>query len=373
VLSPLDDFPYHQISEPMRHVGTSDRNFYDRYYFNCHGSSDEIFVIVGMGQYPNLGVQDAFALVVHEDQHRVVRASRELGADRGDLSVGPFHIEVLEGLRSLRVRLEPNAWDVELDLTWEGAMPAFLETRHLDRQFGRILFDSTRFAQTGCWTGTINVAGKSFDVTPDRWWGSRDRSWGVRPVGEAEPPGIAGSKPHPGFFWVYAPMQFDDHSMLVIAQERADGTRIIEEAVRVWADPSREPELLGRPEHEIEYVSGTRLARHARLTMTDADGSPLVVEVEPLLPAFIGIGTGYGLEPDWRHGMHQGELVVQGVHHDLTTEAGRAALWGIVDAVSRFEITSGTTAGAVGHGMFEHANIGPYSRYGFKDFLDPAP
>src|ERR1035438_8071821 len=31
VLSPLDDYPVHQISEPMRHVGTSDRNFYDRY------------------------------------------------------------------------------------------------------------------------------------------------------------------------------------------------------------------------------------------------------------------------------------------------------------------------------------------------------
>ena len=41
---------------------TSDRNFYDRYYFNCHPCSDELFLVMGMGQYPNLGVQDAFAL-----------------------------------------------------------------------------------------------------------------------------------------------------------------------------------------------------------------------------------------------------------------------------------------------------------------------
>ena len=34
MLSNLDDFPIHQTSEPMRHVATSDRNFYDRYYFN---------------------------------------------------------------------------------------------------------------------------------------------------------------------------------------------------------------------------------------------------------------------------------------------------------------------------------------------------
>ena len=32
-----------------------------------------------------------------------------------------------------------------------------------------------------------------------------------------------------------------------------------------------------------------------------------------------------------------------------------------------------STAGAIGHGMFEHMNLGPYRRYGFKDFLDGAP
>jgi hypothetical protein len=62
VLSPLDDYPVHQISEPMRHVGTSDRNFYDRYYFNIHGTGDvhgtdeELFCVIGVGQYPNLSV-----------------------------------------------------------------------------------------------------------------------------------------------------------------------------------------------------------------------------------------------------------------------------------------------------------------------------
>src|SRR5271157_5400655 len=66
VLSPLDDYPVHQISEPMRHVGTSDRNFYDRYYFNIHGTGevhgtdDELFAVIGVGQYPNLSVADAF-------------------------------------------------------------------------------------------------------------------------------------------------------------------------------------------------------------------------------------------------------------------------------------------------------------------------
>jgi hypothetical protein len=65
----MDDYPLHQIPDTIRHVGTSDRNFYDRYYFNLHGSSDELFMVMGMGQYPNLAVQDAFAVV--DDQEKL--------------------------------------------------------------------------------------------------------------------------------------------------------------------------------------------------------------------------------------------------------------------------------------------------------------
>src|SRR4051794_17043056 len=163
----------------MRFVGPSDRNFYDRYYFNCHDDSGDIFVVFGVGQYPNLSVQDGFLLVRKGDQHRVVRASRELGADRSDLSVGPLRVEVIEGLQELRVVCEPNEWGIAVDLTSEGVPPASPEPRHLDRQFNRVVFDSTRFAQVGRWTGTITVDDEVIDVTPDRWVGSRDRSWGI--------------------------------------------------------------------------------------------------------------------------------------------------------------------------------------------------
>ena len=83
MLSPLDDYPVHQISEPMRYVGTSDRNFYDRYYFNIHGAGevhgtdDELFAVIGVGQYPNLSVADAFVSVLWGDDHRVVRSSQD--------------------------------------------------------------------------------------------------------------------------------------------------------------------------------------------------------------------------------------------------------------------------------------------------------
>ena len=94
-LSPMDEYLAHQTCETFDHVFTSDRNFYDRYYFNMHASSDELFMVAGMGQYPNLGVTDAFVSISHGETLHVVRASRALGADRLDTTVGPFGIQVV--------------------------------------------------------------------------------------------------------------------------------------------------------------------------------------------------------------------------------------------------------------------------------------
>jgi hypothetical protein len=133
MLSPADDLPIHQVAQPIRRPATSDRNFYDRYYFNCHPCSDELFLVLGMGQYPNLGVTDAFALVRRGDEHRVVRASRELGLDRLDTRVGPFAVEVIEGLQTLRCTLDAPEHGLSNDLKWEGSVPAYQEPAHVDR------------------------------------------------------------------------------------------------------------------------------------------------------------------------------------------------------------------------------------------------
>jgi hypothetical protein len=279
-LSPLDDYPVHQASLPIRQVTTSDRNFYDRYYFNCHAGTDELMLIVGVGQYPNLGVTDAFALARHGSTHRVVRASRELGADRMDTRVGPFRVEVLEGLRRLRVVLEPIGHDLEFDLTWDGAIPAQAEPRHFIRSQERVIFDSFRLAQTGRWTGRVRSGTEEFLITPDRWRGSRDRSWGVRPVGESEAPGIQARNPGQ-FYWMYTPMQFDEFSILAIVQEDAAGNRLLEEAVRVWPD-DRPPQQLGRPEYRPEYVPGSREVQRATVSFSPPGAAAFEVAVRPV-------------------------------------------------------------------------------------------
>jgi len=359
MLTPLDDYPIHQVAEVMRHVGTSDRNFYDRYYFNCHRCGPDLFLAAGLGQYPNLGVVDAFAVVATGGRHHVVRASRELGADRMDTSVGPFRVEVLEGLRRLRVTLEPNEWDLDFDLTWEGGIPATREPRHFVRVQERTVFDSVRLAQTGRWSGRLRFAGQDLAVEPDRWWGFRDRSWGVRPVGEPEPPGIRVAEA-PAFFWIYAPMQFEDCSILTIVQEDRHGGRLVEEAVRVWPEASgRAAEPLGRPEHRLEYQPGTRSVRAATLAFAPPGGEPFEVRVEPLVPLHLSV-AGYGGDGDWRHGAYQGPLRVEGFTLDGARTEDRARLIGLVDHLARFECE-----GRVGWGLFEFLAFGPHAPSGF--------
>ncbi len=53
-----DDYPIHQTSEPIAFSGT-DRNFYDRYFFNGYAYEGELFFAAAMGIYPHLNIIDA--------------------------------------------------------------------------------------------------------------------------------------------------------------------------------------------------------------------------------------------------------------------------------------------------------------------------
>ncbi|MEY2476192.1 MAG: hypothetical protein QOG87_1507 [Actinomycetota bacterium] len=367
MLSPLDDYPIHQTSEVMRHVATSDRNFYDRYYFNLGPCGDDLFLLAGLGQYPNLGVADGFVAVMRNGKHHVVRASRELGVDRMDTTVGPIAVEVLEGLKRLRVTCEGGEGPIELDAVFEGSHPAHEEPRHYQRRNERVFFDTMRLAQTGRWSGRLRVGDEEFDITPDRWWGTRDRSWGIRPVGEPEPPGIAAAGEPQGFFWIYAPFQFDDHSIITITQENTDGSRVLEEAVRVWHD-GRPTEHLGRPEYDLEFEPGTRFVRRATLHFTEPGGRALDVHVTPTVPLWLMLGTGYGgMEPDWRHGMYQGPLKVETRSYDIEAEKPDSR-FNLIDNLAKFDAN-----GQTGWGLFEQGTLGPHTPSGFTSWEDVAP
>jgi hypothetical protein len=364
-ISPMDEYLAHQTSDTFDHVHTSDRNFYDRHYFNCHASSDELFLITGMGQYPNLGVTDAFVCVSHGTQQYTVRASRELGADRLDTSVGPFDVEVVEGLRTLRLRCAPNEWGLSFDLTWNGSVPALEEPRTFQRKHGRVTSDVTRYAQVGTWEGSLEVAGQTYEVTPDRWKGARDRSWGVRPVGEPEHPGIRAkdfASGEFGFYHNWMPMQFDDFMLKVQLDEEHDGTRVLEEAVKVWNFGIERPEeQMGRPEIDVKYRSGTRELDSAVIRLVKPDGSEVRVTSTPQRTLYLFAGSGYRTDEDWGHGTYRGPLAVQGLVHDMSTPEKRRAYAGLNETLSSFELDTGETC----YAMHENLCMGVYRPHGF--------
>ena len=152
-------------------------------------------------------------------------------------------------------------------------------------------------------------------------------------------------------------MQFSDHAILCIVQEDAAGRRLLEEAVRVWPDGATE--YLGRPSYSPVYADGTRDVVSARIGFSPPGGKPFDLHATLLLPVHLMAGTGYGLEPDWKHGMYQGpDLAVQGVSYDLSRPQDAARMWGMVDAVGRFEYD-----GHTGYGLYEYWALGDHPSF----------
>jgi hypothetical protein len=361
----MDEYPLHQVPLSLRYVGSTDRNFYDRYYFNAHDRTGDVFLVTGFGLYPNLGVVDAYATVRRGDRQWAIRCSDALdGTDPMAPAVGPYRIEVLEPLQRVRLICDGDDHGLGFDLTWDGSFPAVMEQHHVLRTGPRAILDAARFAQLGSWSGELRVDGDVLAVDPGTWVGSRDRSWGIRPVGEAEPPGRNADEPLEGFWWLYVPMRFDDWALVVIVQEEPDGFRTLNDATRVLADGR--VEQLGWPEIELTYQAGSRIPERATLHLTQRGGKPLTVEVESLGYVALNVGSGYGGDPDWGHGQWRGRGFVEGAVYDLTepSVSGRIP-FGVIDHVGR-----ATCDGAEGWGLFEHASMGRHDPTGFTDWFD---
>lgn len=359
MVHPLDEHPVHQVPLSMAQVATSDRNAYDRCILHVIDPSGEVLLLTGLGVYPNLGVVDGYACLRRGDDQLTVRTSDALDDERLQLAVGPLRCEVVDPLKQLRIVSEHP--DLSYDLTWTAVSPAFEEPLHVMADGnGRTTLIGCRFAQTGSWTGTIRTA--DGDIAVDGWPGTRDRSWGIRPVGEAEPPG----RPHErhGFWWLWVPLRFDDYTLMTIVQEDVDGFRSMNEAVRVWHDGRKEQ--LGWPEVDITYRSGTRHPERAVLRFRNG----FSVEVETLTMVSLNVGCGYGGDPDWTHGVWKGEDWTESARYDYAEEAvrGRAA-FSVVDHAAR----ATTSDGAVGFGIFEHASMGRHDPTGFADWTSVAP
>lgn len=370
VLTRLDDFPVHQTPDPLAVPASSDHNVYDRTWFNGYTADGDAYFGIGLAVYPHKGLIDgAFSTVRAGGRQHAFFASGRAPLERTDTSVGPMRIEVVEPMRTMRVIVDTNDTGIGCDLTFSTRTAPIQEARQTLWAGTRRWMDATRFDQFGRWTGTI--IDPDGEITVDDWFGTKDRSWGIRNLGPQAP---AAPGPLPQICFIWAPLFWDDHVSHAIFFDGPNGEPLIREALTAPLFESADavpdsPEPLDTrmvsASHHLVYHPGTRLAREAAIENVAVDGSTRRIELTPLL-RFQMKGLGY-THPTWGQGTWRGELAIGGESWD-PAELDLSALENFhVQQVVR--ATDGTRSGI---GVLEQITIGPYAPAGFTDFLDCA-
>jgi hypothetical protein len=368
MLTPYDDFPIHPSADPIAHTASGDPNHYDRYWFNGHQRNGDFYFGAAMGHYPNRGVIDAAFSLVRDGVEHSVFGSGRMPLERWT-AVGPFRIEVTEPMRTIRYVVEPNEHGIEVDLTFDATTVAVEEPRQRKVGDDGILFtDHTRLTQWGTWRGSIVVDGEELRIDPADVPGTRDRSWGVRPVGGQAPNNRAFRLPQ--IFWLWAPLHFEDRFTHFALHENTDGSRWLETALVLDPLPAdalpwsragvRECHQL---RYRLEWEPGRREMRRAELRFVDPEEGETVIELERLY-TFRMRGIGY-THPYWAHGTAHGEL-----------ETGRESIK--VDDFDPADIGSAHIQQIVrarmgdrtGIGVLEQFPLGAHEPTGLTGFLD---
>jgi hypothetical protein len=365
MLSRADDYPIHQTPEPIAVAGT-DRNFYDRYFFSAHSPDSEAAVGAALGVYPHLNIIDCAVSVLRAGQQHSLFASRVLHGERLDLRVGPVQLEVQEPLKRLRLVVLPNDTGISADLTFEGRAAPILEPRFIRRVGTRTLMDVTRMTQGGQWRGEFTLDQVVHSVAG--WRGTRDRSWGVRPVGAPDSQPSQPAVP-PQFFWLWTPTAFDDWHLFFHSNDDGHGRPWNRSGVLVRLKDGAEF-ALDDPRMALAFRPGSRHAGAARLEARLPDGRPLSVDFS-IGANFMMRGIGYG-HPSRGHGLFQGDGVVAREVIDLAGVDPASPMNAHVQGLSEARLQIGGGPVVMGRGLFEQLMIGPHAPSGFTELFDLA-
>ena len=360
-----DDYPIHQTPEPIAYSGT-DRNFYDRYFFNGYASQGDRMFAVAFGVYPHLNIVDAHFSVVRDGVQVNLHASAWLNMERMALAAGPISIQVLEPLQRLRVLVDDPKTGIKADIIFEGRSFPIEEPRFMRRIGPRAFMDYTRLTQNGHYTGWIEVDGKRESV--DGFSGTRDRSWGVRPIGARDPQEAVPPMPMQ-FFWLWSPTSFDDGSFFFHTNDDAHGRPWNTRAV--WAADQSNAESHQHFESalaKVDWKKGTRHATRAVIDLVDEGGNRGSVTFEPEHTFFM-LGIGYG-HPKWGHGLAHGELAVEREDFILADMDAHLPHHLHIQALSKVTYQDAAGHKRVGRGVLEQLVLGPHAPSGFKDVLD---
>jgi hypothetical protein len=327
-LSGLDEFLVHNAPYPVRVMWTPDAQAYERVWFTCQDKVGDLLVVIGLAFYPNLGTAEAFAIVNVRGRHTTVRAHRRMGTDRMDMTLGPFAFEVVEPFRRWRLRLDRDAvadatgQDMGYDLTWlDTKRPVFRQLGAGVIVGGRAMSPIAGYDGFGRQEGTVAVGSEHFDLSADRYLGTRDHHWGTRD-GVGGPGRYMGMQhPHSGE-WV----EFTDFGIW--------GDHVLYNL----GDARKRSGTLAKRVHRMRFEPDTHLLHSGEVDLHFSDGSVKTMTFERLghQIAFLRCGmyggpNGGTPDGDLWHGMAvaQGdEVVVHAETFDVTDPDVRRRLAG---------------------------------------------
>jgi hypothetical protein len=319
MLTPFDDYPVHQTALPLAQAGGGHSDFYDRFWFN--GYTENFYFAVAMGLYPNRGVIDAAFSVVHEGVQRSVFATGPIPDDRTLTRIGPISIELTEPMRINRVVVEAPDHGLVADITSRARTAAYEEPRQTRYTGARLSMDVTRATQLVNWTGSISSGGVPLDLDSGPVYGTKDRSWGIRGVGDPAP--------------------------------------VIDDSDRVCGSDSGLAHI-GPIRHQVRWAPGLRRSNGARLSLPEGD-----IELSPLM-TFRMRGAGY-FHPTWSHGRWHGGAHVAGEQIPVADLDSLA-----FESIHVQQVMKVDWNGKKGLGVLEQLAIGPHAPSGFVDLLGPS-
>ena len=367
MLTPADDYPLHQTPEPMARA-SGERNFYDRFFFNGYAPDGSVFFAVALGVYPQLNIMDAsLCLIVDGKQHNL-RASKHMLGDRLDLLVGPVRIEIIEPFIRVRVRVNDPEKRITASLEATARHAAVEEPRFTRYNGPRLFMDYTRATQNVSWQGEIGFDGSVHSVTD--WHGTRDRSWGIRPVGDTDPQsGVPEMVPQ--FYWLWTPINFENHVLFCHTNDDGNGTPWNRRAV-LQNLKSGTVCYFDRFGLDMRYHDGTRRVAGLDLELKADDGARAHVCMQTHTSLFYMQGLGY-THPEWGHGKNQGvaKTAFDTVALDDAEASLRQGMMHFLHVQAPVTACLETDAGShEGRGVVEQLFIGPHSPSGFKALLD---
>ncbi len=365
MLTAGDDYPIHQLPTPVAIAGT-DRNFYDRFFFNGYSPDGSLFFAAAMGIYPHINIIDAAFSVTDGVTQRSIFASRVLNHERMDTRVGPISIKIEHPLHRVRLTVADNASGISGDLVFTGRAAPIEEPRFTRMNGARTLMDITRMTQNGNYSGTLSMDGTKHDL--GHWRGTRDRSWGVRPIGSPDAQPQLPPVPFQ-FYWIWAPLNFDGYALFFHTNDDAMGVPWNRAAVLVPLDGKSAPIHLSAPDSTLVFKPATRHASSARLTGMTPDG-PVSVDLA-VERTFFMHGIGY-THPKRGHGMFQGEDVVAYETLDVSPAIESDIANNHIQALVAATLTLPDGRKVEGRGVLEQMIVGPHLPTGFKDVFDLA-